>query len=168
MEDRSEFGISVRDDDSAEADLARASSGRSPRLRHGDVKLGGVGEQGPGRRQDDEAAVPARCAHCGRVFRPNSGVGRPGKYCRRSCRQRAFEQRRHAGDQAWSDARLIVMSEQLAAQEDAVDRLGELLDELRADDADDVQLELSDVVERLERALGESSEFVTPGTGHGG
>ena len=48
------------------------------------------------------------------------------------------------------------MSEQLAAHEDAIDRVRELLDELRADDADDVRPELSDVVGRLERALVES------------
>jgi len=49
------------------------------------------------------------------------------------------------------------MAEQLAAHEDAIDRVQELLDELRADDADDVQLDLSDIVERLERAVAESS-----------
>jgi hypothetical protein len=80
-------------------------------------------------------------------------VGRPGKYCRRSCRQRAFELRRHAGDQAWSDARLIRMSEQLAAHEDALDRVRELIDELRADLADEQVVEPYDVLERLEAVL---------------
>jgi hypothetical protein len=74
-------------------------------------------------------------------------------YCRRSCRQRAFEQRRHAGDQAWSDARLIVLSERLAEHEDALDRVREVLDELRADVADGVDVDLLEVVERLGVAL---------------
>lgn len=87
---------------------------------------------------------------------PNRGVGRPGKYCRRSCRQRAFEQRRHAGDQAWSDARLIVLSERLAAHEDALDRVQEVVDELRLELLDDggvVDEELVEAaLERIERA----------------
>lgn len=94
-----------------------------------------------------------RCAHCGRRFTPNAGVGRPGKYCRRSCRQRAFELRRHDGDQAWSDARLIRMSEQLAAHEDALDRVRGLIDELRADLEDEQVVDPDDVLERLEAAL---------------
>ncbi len=115
--------------------------------------LGGVGEQGSEVDPVDDDGPTARCAHCGRVFAPNDGVGRPGKYCRRSCRQRAFELRRHAGDQAWSDARLIRMSEQLAAHEDAADRVRELVEELRADLADDQPLDGHALLERLEHAL---------------
>lgn len=112
-----------------------------------------MGEQ---RRADTIARTssdPERCAHCGREFRPNRGVGRPGKYCRRSCRQRAFEQRRHIGDQAWSDARLIRMSEQLAEHEDVVDQVREVVAELRADVADDQQVDGQALLERLEAAL---------------
>jgi hypothetical protein len=87
------------------------------------------------------------------VFAPNRGVGRPGAYCRRSCRQRAYEQRRHAGDQAWSDARLIRLSEQLARYEDAIDRVQELLEELRADEVDERTLEPGPLIERLETAV---------------
>lgn len=112
-----------------------------------------MGEQGSEVDSVDDDGPTARCAHCGRVFAPNGGVGRPGKYCRRSCRQRAFELRRHAGDQAWSDARLIRMSEQLAAHEDAADRVRELVEELRADLADDQALDGPDLLERLEQAL---------------
>jgi hypothetical protein len=87
---------------------------------------------------------------------PNRGVGRPGKYCRRSCRQRAFEQRRHAGDQAWSDARLIVLSERLAAHEDALDRVQEVVDELRLELVDDGGVvdagQVDAALERIERA----------------
>lgn len=94
-----------------------------------------------------------RCAHCGRRFTPNRGVGRPGKYCRRSCRQRAYEDRRHAGDQAWSDARLIRMAEQLAILEDTVDRVREIVEELRLDVVDDQQVDLDALVVRLDEAL---------------
>jgi hypothetical protein len=118
--------------------------------------VGGVGEQGSG------AERSRSCAHCGRAFVPNVGVGRPSKYCRRSCRQRAFEQRRHAGDQAWSDARLIKMAEQLARHEDALDRVQELIEELRADAADDHPVDLDEVVQRLEAAS--ALDEAPPGT----
>lgn len=46
------------------------------------------------------------------------------------------------------------MSEQLAAHEDAVDRVRELMDELRADVADDQDIDGEELLERLEQALG--------------
>ncbi|WP_431777004.1 hypothetical protein [Streptomyces cucumeris] len=39
---------------------------------------------------DGDGASP--CAWCGRPVR-QSGTGRPREYCRRSCRQRAYEER---------------------------------------------------------------------------
>lgn len=114
--------------------------------------VGGVGEQWSDNRADGEGDAP-RCAHCGRRFTPNTGVGRPGKYCRRSCRQRAFELRRHAGDQAWGDARLIRMSEQLAVHEDAIDRVRELMDEVRAAVVDEQPVDAEELLERLDAAL---------------
>jgi hypothetical protein len=45
------------------------------------------------------------------------------------------------------------MSEQLAAHEDAIDRVRELVDELRADVADAQQVDGQELVERLEQAL---------------
>lgn len=45
------------------------------------------------------------------------------------------------------------MSEQLAAHEDALDRVRELADELRADVADEQQVDGQELLERLERAL---------------
>lgn len=97
------------------------------------------------------------CAHCGRPFEAHGDVGRPAKYCRRSCRQRAFEQRRHQGDLAWSDDRLVVMARRLAEMEDHLDRLREVARELRDDVEDDVGLTPSDMVDRVERALAEGS-----------
>jgi uncharacterized coiled-coil protein SlyX len=116
-----------------------------------------VGEKGHGdpvgETVHEVGTTLQRCSYCGREFQPNRGVGRPGKYCRRSCRQRAFEQRRHIGDQAWSDARLIRMSEQLAEHEDIVDQVREVVAELRADVADDQQVDGQVLLERLEAAL---------------
>lgn len=45
------------------------------------------------------------------------------------------------------------MSEQLAAHEDALDRVRELIDELRVDLADEQVVDLDDVLERLEAVL---------------
>lgn len=94
-----------------------------------------------------------RCEHCGRVLRVREGPGRPAKYCRRSCRQRAFEMRRHAGDQAWSETRLIELSERLAAHEDAADRVRELIDEMRHEVADEREIDAEALLHRLEQAL---------------
>jgi hypothetical protein len=106
----------------------------------------GVGEQW-------STANEQRCEHCGRVLPVREGPGRPAKYCRRSCRQRAFEMRCHAGDQAWSDARLIGLSERLAAHEDAVDRVREVIDEVRHEVADGREVDAEALLHRLEQAL---------------
>ncbi len=89
----------------------------------------------------------------------NRGVGRPGKYCRRSCRQRAYEQRRREGDESWNAARIVVLSKELADLEDVVDQLAEVLDELRATADDDAPVDAQQLVERLEAA------FVRPSDG---
>ena len=103
--------------------------------------------------------VEANCPNCGRGFMANRGVGRPGKYCRRSCRQRAYEQRRHEGDQAWTEARVVALGLQLADLEDVVDQLVEVLEELRAMADDDAPVDAQQLVERLEAA------FVRPSDG---
>ncbi|MHB1986950.1 MAG: hypothetical protein ACYCSF_03035 [Acidimicrobiales bacterium] len=38
-----------------------------------------------------------RCQWCGRQVVPSPGPGRPRRYCKRSCRQRAYELRRRQG-----------------------------------------------------------------------
>ena len=103
--------------------------------------------------------VEANCPNCGRGFMANRGVGRPGKYCRRSCRQRAYEQRRHEGDQAWTEARVMDLGRQLADLEDVVDQLAEVLDELRATADELAPFDAQQLVERLEAA------FVRPSDG---
>lgn len=94
-----------------------------------------------------------RCAHCGRPFEATDGVGRPRKYCRRSCRQRAFEIRRHQEDQAWSDARLIRAARELATLEDRLDEIVQVVRELRAEVDDDPDADAAEILERLERGI---------------
>ncbi len=48
---------------------------------------------------------------------------------------------------------MIVLSERLAEHEDALDRVREVLDELRADVADELDVDLLEVVDRLNVAL---------------
>ena len=48
---------------------------------------------------------------------------------------------------------MIVLSERLAEHEDALDRVQEVLDELRADVADEVDVDLLEVVDRLNAAV---------------
>ena len=85
--------------------------------------------------------MEVECEHCGRTVEVDQGVGRPRKYCRRSCRQRAYERRRHQGDLAWGDARLVGMARELAELEDRLDRARDLVDQLRFDVEDGRQVE---------------------------
>lgn len=103
-------------------------------------------------------APPARCAWCSRPIprRPGGNVGRPAKYCRRSCRQRAFEARRRGEALGVSDDELVIARNEL---DDVNDRLFEI--SLAAKDA---ELQYGDgmdpagVLERLlsnvDRAIG--------------
>ena len=97
------------------------------------------------------------CEHCGRPFEVEGTIGRPRKYCRRSCRQRAFEARRHEGDLDWSDQRVVQLSRRLAELEDHLDAVRAVAEELRIDVEDEVgPVGASQVLDRLEAALGPS------------
>ncbi len=48
---------------------------------------------------------------------------------------------------------MVVLSERLAEHEDVLDRVREVLDELRADVADELDVDLLEVVDRLHVAL---------------
>lgn len=63
---------------------------------------------------ESEAAVRA-CAWCGANFRPGT-IGRAAVYCRRSCRQRAYEARR--------EAQRIEFALAIAAADSSRDRAG--------------------------------------------
>lgn len=100
-----------------------------------------------------EFAGTGTCEHCGRGFERPVGVGRPRRYCRRSCRQRAYERRRHDGDQAWGDRRIIELGRQLAAHEDAIDRVRWLADQLDRDAREERPCDAGELARRLDEAL---------------
>src|SRR6478752_4021330 len=79
-----------------------------------------------------------RCAFCRRAMPEPAGVGRPRTYCRRSCRQRAFEQRRRATELSWGDERLMGLTEQVADYGDVLAGVRDVIAELRIDVADGV------------------------------
>jgi hypothetical protein len=62
-----------------------------------------VTKQGPG----------PRCGWCGRRIEVAAATGRPRRYCRPSCRQRAYEARRRAAEVGLSEAELVVARSQL-------------------------------------------------------
>jgi hypothetical protein len=61
-----------------------------------------------------------RCGWCGRPIADSGGFGRPRRFCRPSCRQRAYEARRRAAEVGLSEAELVVARSQL---EELHDRL---------------------------------------------
>lgn len=90
------------------------------------------------------------CEHCGRPVDSGTSVGRPRKYCRRSCRQRAFEARRYLEDVSWGDAQLVRLARELAELEDRLDALGASLGELRADVEDQREVDVAAALADLE------------------
>lgn len=67
------------------------------------------------------AKEPAqRCPWCRRPVTPYAGPGRPRVYCRRSCRQRAFEQRRRLQELGLAETELVVARRDLDALHDAL------------------------------------------------
>ena len=77
----------------------------------------------PGDRGNE--STPTRCAWCSRGLpdRPHNALGRRPIYCRRSCRQRAYESRQRAASLGLGDDELIVTRNEL---DDANDRLFEI------------------------------------------
>lgn len=98
------------------------------------------------------------CEHCGRSYVVAVGPGRPRRYCRRSCRQRAFEQRLHAGEQAWSDERLVTMARELATLEDRLDGVAAIVEELQRDVDDGVVLDGEQLVLDLSAVMREAHD----------
>lgn len=62
---------------------------------------------------------PVPCAWCRRPIERRP-TGRPRLYCRRSCRQRAFEQRQRLADLGLSESELVVARRDLDALRDAI------------------------------------------------
>ena len=71
-------------------------------------------ESGEGDRSGEK-----RCAWCGRRFEvADRAVGRPRRYCRRSCRQRDFEARRRAQELGLAETDLVVARAELSRLDD--------------------------------------------------
>ena len=74
-----------------------------------------------------------RCQWCGRPLPPPTGSGRPRVYCRRSCRQRAFEHRRRLAELGLSEADLVVARRDLDALHDALYVLEAAVEDVEGD-----------------------------------
>ncbi len=59
-----------------------------------------------GERQDRADPVERRCDWCRRRLPEAARTGRPRRFCRSSCRQRAYEARQRLEEAAWSEDRL--------------------------------------------------------------
>lgn len=95
--------------------------------------------------------APARCVWCRRRLPESAPIGRPRLYCRRSCRQRAFESRRRLDELSWGEDRLQEVLERQDAVHAVVDGLGDLVGELRADVDDERAWSDGDRVELVAR-----------------
>jgi hypothetical protein len=82
----------------------------------------------------------ARCAWCGRGFRPTEAKGRMPRYCRRSCRQRAYESRQRAGEVGLNESELIVTRSELEHLYDQLWVLECAIDDVQRDLADSATL----------------------------
>ena len=85
-------------------------------------------------------------------------IGRPRQFCRRSCRQRAYEARRRGAELGLGDEDLVVTRNELF---DARDRLVEITDAMReaSDSLDDgVRAErvLQRLLDQIDRTLGQN------------
>lgn len=61
-----------------------------------------------------------RCRRCGRSFEVTPGPGRPREYCRRSCRQRAYEANRRSGELGLGETELVMATSELDRLRDAL------------------------------------------------
>ncbi len=61
-----------------------------------------------------------RCGWCGRKVDPVPGRGRPRTFCRRSCRQRAYEARRRARELGVGEAEVVIRRAELADLQDRI------------------------------------------------
>ena len=98
----------------------------------------------------------ARCTWCHRLLPPNAGVGRPRRYCRPACRQRAFEERRRLEEASWSE-------EALRGRERTLDQvallaavLGDVVEERTVGPLEDLQPgDVGDLLDRIRSCVDE-------------
>ena len=94
---------------------------------------------------------------------PAAATGRPRRYCRRSCRQRAFEGRRRLDELSWGEDRLHDL---LRRQDDvsvAAQALADVVGEMRADVDDGRDWDAHTRQEHVERL--EAVDATTPRDG---
>lgn len=90
--------------------------------------MGGAGER-PGAVPVDAPA----CAWCRRPLPGAASTGRPRRYCRPACRQRAYEARRAAGSHELGADAVVVGREQLDRLHDRLYALEAALEDVEAD-----------------------------------
>jgi hypothetical protein len=98
-----------------------------------------------------------RCRWCGRGFEVAAGPGRPPEFCRRSCRQRAYESRRRSAEVGLSEDELVVTRRELDELRDAL-----YVVEAAVEDVDRDLADAGDEPEEVRRALAWLLDAVRP------
>jgi hypothetical protein len=80
---------------------------------------------------------PVRCRWCGRQFVPETGAGRPRRYCKRSCRQRDYESRHRSQELGLGEHELVVTRQELHEVRDRLYELAETVKDVERDLTDD-------------------------------
>ena len=75
--------------------------------------MGGGGDQAEAPGASVRPVVGGRCAWCSRPLESASGPGRPRRYCRQGCRQRAYEARLRSAELDLADDDVVVGRAQL-------------------------------------------------------
>ncbi len=133
------------------ADVRGVAGLRSPAwyFRHCDVMFGWERVVITVSRSTVHQSDERGCHWCGRRLAPNP-IGRPRRYCRQSCRQRAYESRRRSSELGLGDDELIVTRNELDDARDRLFLIGSAVADARADIDDDVSLPVV-----LDRLIGE-------------
>ncbi len=88
-----------------------------------------------------------RCDWCRRKLETGGGGGRPRRYCRRSCRQRAYEARQQAAQLGLSESELVVTRQALETLLDQLYVLQAAVEDVERD------LEHNDEADEVRRSL---------------
>lgn len=98
------------------------------------------------------------CAWCRRPVPTGPDVGRPRLYCRRSCRQRAYEARRRVTELTWGEEQVGELRRRIDDVHVGVESLADVVDEFDSDMPESD----SDVLIRLRRSVDELRALVRP------
>ena len=75
--------------------------------------MGGSGEQSDPGRTTPVREIERRCAWCSRPIDVEGKAGRPRRYCRQGCRQRAYEARQRSADMGLAADDVVIGRTQL-------------------------------------------------------